>query len=89
MRNVTTGLVADRDQTTSNLGTEGPKSSRIEVLDTKSGTVEIVETTSQRKTRPKFVRQKSFEIDSDSTDTSLADISNIVSEVRNGFLSHL
>ena len=29
-----------------------------------------------------FVRQKSFEIDSDSTDTSLADISNIVSEVR-------
>ncbi len=41
-----------------------------------------METTSQRKTRPKFVRQKSFEIDSDSTDTSLADISNIVSEVR-------
>ena len=65
---------------TSNLGTGGPKSSTIEVPNTKSGT-EIVETTSQRKTRPKFVRQKSFEIDSDSTDTSLADISNIVSEV--------
>ena len=29
----------------------------------------------------KFVRSKLFEIDSDSTDTSLADISNIVSEV--------
>ena len=52
-----------------------------ETHNSKSGT-EIVETTSQRKTRPKFVRQKSFEIDSDSTDTSLADISNIVSEVR-------
>ena len=51
--------------------------------------VEIVETTSQRKTRPKFVRQKSFEIDSDSTDTSLADISNIVSEVRIEFFKVL
>ena len=67
----------------------GPKSITEPVTSTageathnpKSGT-EIVETTSQRKTRPKFVRQKSFEIDSDSTDTSLADISNIVSEVR-------
>ena len=29
-----------------------------------------------------FTRPKLFEIDSDSTDTSLADISNIVSEVR-------
>ena len=52
-----------------------------ETHNSKSGT-EIVETTSQRKTRPKFVRQKSFEIDSDSTDTSLADIRNMVSEVR-------
>ena len=41
-----------------------------------------VETTSQRKIKPKLLRQKSFEIISDceSTDTSLADVSNIVSE---------
>ena len=38
-----------------------------------------VEVTSQRKTRPKFVRQQSFEIDSD-TDTSLADVSNITAD---------
>ena len=38
----------------------------------------VIETTSQRKTRPKLFRQKSFEIDSDSnTDTSLADVSNL------------
>ena len=88
--NVTTAGHVTGDQTTSNLGTGGPKSSTIEVPNTNSGnTVEIVETTSQRKTRPKLFRQKSFEIDSDSTDTSLADISNIVSEVRIGFLSYL
>ena len=46
-------------------------------------TSEEVQTTSQRKHARKLVRQKSFEIDSDSTDTSLADISNIVSEVQN------
>ena len=44
-----------------------------------------VEVTSQRKTRPKFVRQKSFEIDSD-TDTSLADVSNIVSDTSKKLL---
>ena len=38
---------------------------------------EEVETTSWRKNRPKFVRQKSFEIDSDSTDNSLADVSGL------------
>ena len=73
------------DQTT-NSGTGGLKTSTTEALppNTKSGSAtEIAETTSQR--RQKFVRQKSFEIDSDSTDTSLADISNIVSEVRIGF----
>ena len=44
-----------------------------------------MEVTSQRKTRPKFVRQKSFEIDSD-TDTSLADVSNIVSDTSKKLL---
>ena len=40
-----------------------------------------IELTSQRKTRPKLFRQQSFEIDSD-TDTSLADVSNIVSDTN-------
>jgi hypothetical protein len=48
-----------------------------------------VETTSQRRNRPKFVRQKSFDIDSgDSTDTSLADVSNIVSEAASMTVSN-
>ena len=56
---------------------EGGSSTTSE--DTLKNVSEKVELTSQRKTRPKFVRQKSFEIDSD-TDTSLADVSNIVSD---------
>ena len=45
-----------------------------------------IELTSQRKTRPKLFRQQSFEIDSD-TDTSLADVSNIVSDTNTNTLS--